>query len=81
MASINGVIFPESMVNFLTNPVDICFSSMPATSTAPAAYLVIEGNAVTTNQQIETDLSKKTHPPTNSYRPDHWNRSCRGYDL
>jgi hypothetical protein len=24
------------------------------------------GNAVTTNQQIETDLSKKTHPPTHS---------------
>jgi hypothetical protein len=37
---------------------------MPTTSTAPAACLVIEGNAVTTNQQIETDLSKKTHPPT-----------------
>jgi hypothetical protein len=39
---------------------------MPATSTTPAACLVIEGNAVTTNQQIETDLSKKTHPPTPS---------------
>jgi hypothetical protein len=36
------------------------------TSTAPAACLIIEGNAVTTNQQIETDLSKKTHPPTPS---------------
>jgi hypothetical protein len=52
------------MADFLANPVDICFGSMPATSTAPAACLVIEGNAVTTNQQIETDLSKKTHPPT-----------------
>jgi hypothetical protein len=30
---------------------------MPATSTTPAACLVNEGNAVTTNQQIETDLS------------------------
>jgi hypothetical protein len=39
---------------------------MSVTSTAPAACLVIEGNAVTTNQQIETDLSKKTHPPTPS---------------
>jgi hypothetical protein len=66
MASINGVIFPESMADFLANPVDICFGSMPATSTAPAACLVIEGNAVTTNQHIETDLSKKTHPPTPS---------------
>jgi hypothetical protein len=54
------------MANFLANPVNICFGSMPATSTAPAACLVIEGNAVTTHQQIETDLSKKTHPPTPS---------------
>jgi hypothetical protein len=66
MASTNDVIFPKSMANFLTNPVDICFGSIPATSTAPTACLVIEGNAVTTNQQIETDLSKKIHPPTSS---------------
>jgi hypothetical protein len=66
VASINSVIFLESMVDFLANPVDICFGSMPVTSTAPAACLIIEGNAVTTNQQIETDLSKKTHPPTPS---------------
>jgi hypothetical protein len=63
MASINVVIFPKSMADFLANPVDICFGSMPTTSTAPAACLVIKGNAVTTNQQIETDLSKKTHHP------------------
>jgi hypothetical protein len=56
MASTNGVIFPESMANILANPVDICFGSMSATSTAPAACLVIEGNVVTTNQQIKTDL-------------------------
>jgi hypothetical protein len=66
MASTNNVIFPESMADILTNPVDICFGSMPATSTAPAACLIIEGNAVTTNQQIEIDLSKKIHPPTPS---------------
>jgi hypothetical protein len=52
--------------DFLANPVDICFGSMLETSTAPAAYLVIERNEVTTNQQIEIDLSKKTHPPTPS---------------
>jgi hypothetical protein len=52
------------MADFLANHVDICFGSMPTTSTAPAACLVIEGNAITTNQQIETDMSKKTHPPT-----------------
>jgi hypothetical protein len=55
MASTNGVIFPERMVNFLSNPVDICFGSVQATSTAPAACLVIEGNMVTTHLQIETD--------------------------
>jgi hypothetical protein len=66
MASTNGVIFPKSMADILANPVDIFFGSTPATSTAPAACLVIEGNAVTTNQQIETDLSTETHPPTPS---------------
>jgi hypothetical protein len=66
MASTNGVIFSESMADFLTTPVDICFGSILATSTTLAASLIIEGNAVTTNQQIETDLSKKTHPPTPS---------------
>jgi hypothetical protein len=50
MASANGVTFPESMADFHANPVDICFCLMPATSTAPAACLVIEGNAVSTNQ-------------------------------
>jgi hypothetical protein len=62
MASTNGIIFPESMADFLANPVDIRFGSMPAASTTLAAYLVIEGNAVTTHQQIEIDLSKKNHP-------------------
>jgi hypothetical protein len=66
MASINGVIFPESMADILANPVDICFRSMPAKSTAPAACLVIEGNAVTTDQQIKIDLPSETHPPTPS---------------
>jgi hypothetical protein len=64
MASTNGIIFPEIMADFLANPIDICFGSILTTSTAPAAYLVIEGNAITTNQQIEIDLLKKTHPPT-----------------
>jgi hypothetical protein len=66
MASTNGVIFPESMADILVNPVDICFGSMLATSTTPAACLVIEGNVVTTNQQIKKDLSAETHPPTPS---------------
>jgi hypothetical protein len=66
MASTNSVIFPESMADILANPVDIRFGSMQTESTAPAACLVIEGNAVTTNQQIETDLSSESHPPTPS---------------
>jgi hypothetical protein len=66
MASTNGVIFPESMADFLANLVDIRFGSMPAKSTTPAACLIIEGNAITTDQQIETDMLKETHPPTPS---------------
>jgi hypothetical protein len=66
MASTNDIIFPESMADFFANHIDIFFGSMPATSTTPAACLVIEGNAVTTDQQNETGLLKKTHPPTSS---------------
>jgi hypothetical protein len=54
------------MVGILANPVDISFGSMPMKSTTPAACLVIEGNAVTTDQQIGTDLLTETHPPTPS---------------
>jgi hypothetical protein len=66
MASTNGVIFPDSMADILANPVDICFGSMPTTSTTPAAYLIIEGNTVTADQQIGADLLMETHPPTPS---------------
>jgi hypothetical protein len=62
MASTNDVTFPDSMANFLANPVDIRFGSIHAKSIAPAAGLVIEGNAVTSDQQIETDLSSESHP-------------------
>jgi hypothetical protein len=55
MASTNGIIFPESMVDILANPIDIFFGSMPAKSTVPAACLVIEGNAVPSDQQIGTE--------------------------
>jgi hypothetical protein len=66
MVSTNNVIFPESMADILANPVDICFGSMMAKSTAPAAYLVIKSNTVTSNQQIETAMLTETHPPTPS---------------
>jgi hypothetical protein len=52
------------MADILANPVDICFGSMPAKSTTPAACLIIEGNAVTTDQQIGTDLLTDSRPPT-----------------
>jgi hypothetical protein len=64
MASSNNVIFSESMVDILANPINICFGSMPTESTAPATCLVIEGNTVTSNQQVETDLLAESHPPT-----------------
>jgi hypothetical protein len=57
MASTNDSINLESMADILANPIDICFGSMPVKSTTPAACLVIEGNAVTTDQ---------TRPPTPS---------------
>jgi hypothetical protein len=66
MASTNDVIFVESMADILDNPFDIHFGSMLAKSTTPATRLVIEGNAVTTNQQIRTYLLMGTHPPTPS---------------
>jgi hypothetical protein len=66
MAPTNDIIFLKSMADILTNPVDICFSSMPAKSSTPAACLVIESNAVTSNQQVGRDLLTKTHPPTPS---------------
>jgi hypothetical protein len=66
MAWTNDVIVPKSMVDIVANPVDVCLGSMPAKSTTPATCLVIEGNAVTTNQQIGIDLLPETHPPTPS---------------
>jgi hypothetical protein len=66
MASTNGVIFPESMVDILANPIDICFGSMPVKSTTPATCLVIESSTVTADQQIRIDLLTETHPPTPS---------------
>jgi hypothetical protein len=53
------------MEDILDNPVDVCFSSMLAKSTAPAACLIIEGT-VTSDQQIRTNLLTETHPPTPS---------------
>jgi hypothetical protein len=64
MSSPSGVIFPKTMEDILTNLVGICFGSMPAESTAPAACFVIESTTVTANQQVRSDLLSETHPPT-----------------
>jgi hypothetical protein len=64
MASTNDVVFPESMAYILANPIDIYFGSMLAKSTTPALCLLIESNALTSNQQIGKNLSMETHPPT-----------------
>jgi hypothetical protein len=54
------------MTDILANPVDIFFGSMPPKSTTLATCLIIEGNAVTADQQIGIDLLTETHPPTPS---------------
>jgi hypothetical protein len=66
MAPTNDVIFPESMADILANPVDISFDSMTTRSTAPAACLVIESNADTSNQLLGTNLQTETHPTRGS---------------
>jgi hypothetical protein len=66
VASTNDVIFPKSMADILDNFVDICFGSMPATSTSPTTCFVIESSAVTADQQVNAALATKTHPPTPS---------------
>jgi hypothetical protein len=47
MTSSRGVAFPTSMVDYLTNPVDISFGSMTMKSTTPAACLINENTAAT----------------------------------
>jgi hypothetical protein len=64
MASPSGVVFPASMADFLANPIDFYFSSMPAESIALAACLVIENTAATSTQQVESDLLAETHQLT-----------------
>jgi hypothetical protein len=64
MASSRDVIFPANLADYLANPVDIFFGSMPTESTTSAACLVIENAATTSFQQVESNLLMETHPPT-----------------
>jgi hypothetical protein len=52
------------MADFLTNPVDIFFGSMPVTSTAPASCLAIEASGH--HQPTDRNRSVEEDPPTHS---------------
>jgi hypothetical protein len=53
---------PKEHSGNLAKPIDICFGSMLVESTTLDACLVIESNAVTSNQQVGTNLLAETHP-------------------
>jgi hypothetical protein len=66
MAARSGIVFPASMVDILANPVEICFGSFTATSTAlvtatsPTAFV----QAPATSDAVPSSGKKsKTHPP------------------
>ena len=68
MASRNSVVFPASMVAFLTDPVNITFGSVLTSFAAPAANLVVINNAApAVRSEInlgESDSLTESHPPT-----------------
>jgi uncharacterized cupredoxin-like copper-binding protein len=62
----SGVIFPASMVDILSNPVEICFGSFTTTSTALAAVTSPTASMkVPATSDVATNSGKKskTHPP------------------
>jgi hypothetical protein len=66
MAARSGVVFLVSMVDILTNPVEICFGSFTATSTALAAttspMASVKAPAIF-DVATSSDKKSKTHPP------------------
>jgi hypothetical protein len=66
MVARSGVVFPTSMADILTNPVEICVGSFTATSislvaaTSPVTAMKIPVTPVTIPI---SDLESKTHPP------------------
>jgi hypothetical protein len=64
MASPSGVVFPASISDLLTDPVDFCFGSMAVEPIDLATCLVIKNTAVTSTQQVESDMLAETHPST-----------------
>ena len=68
MTSSRGIVFPASMADFLANPIDIRFGSMPSDLAAPAANLAdIDNTTTVLVQQSDSDLLAETHPPTPRY--------------
>jgi hypothetical protein len=61
-----GVVFPASMVDILTNPVEICFDSFTVTSTTLAAVTYPTASIkvpVTPIATPNSNLKSKTHMP------------------
>jgi hypothetical protein len=61
-----GVVFPASMVDILTNPVEICFDSFTVTSTTLAAVTYPTASIkvpVTPVATPNSNLKSKTHMP------------------
>jgi hypothetical protein len=66
MAARSGAVFPASMVDILANPVEICFGSFMATSTALVAATSPTASVkapTTSDVTPSSDKKSKTHPP------------------
>jgi hypothetical protein len=66
MVTRSGVVFPTSMADILTNPVEICFGSFAVTSTVSAAATSPATTVKTPLTPVAvpiSDLESKTHPP------------------
>jgi hypothetical protein len=66
MAARSGVVFPVSMVDILANPMEICFGSFTATSTALAAAASPTASVkVPATSGVAPSYGKKSkiHPP------------------
>jgi uncharacterized cupredoxin-like copper-binding protein len=66
MVARSGVIFPASMADILTDPVEICFSSFAATPTVLAAVTSPTASVKVPKTSAVAPSSgqkSKTHPP------------------
>jgi hypothetical protein len=66
MVARSGIVFPASMADILTDPVEICFGSFTTTSTILAAVTspaIAVKIPVTLVDAPSSHLKLKTHPP------------------